>query len=114
MIAYKFLKPDGSSVFTGFKWELPTGRPGPWVESAIEPCRSGIHACRPEHLPLWAGQTLYEVELDGEIVERQTKLIASRMTGRSPSPAPSTNRPHGLGRSCSRSAPSCRPSTSTA
>ena len=53
MIAYKFLKPDGSSFFTGFKWELPTGRPGPGVESAIEPCRSGIHACRPEHLPLW-------------------------------------------------------------
>ena len=24
MIAYKFLKPDSGSVFTGFKWELPT------------------------------------------------------------------------------------------
>jgi hypothetical protein len=60
VIAYRFLKPDGSSVFTGFKWELPTGRPGPWVESAIEPCRSGIHACRPEHLPLWAGHLEFE------------------------------------------------------
>jgi len=27
VIAYKFVKPDGSSVFTGVKWELPTGRP---------------------------------------------------------------------------------------
>jgi hypothetical protein len=53
VIAYKFLKPDS-------------------------PCRSGIHASRPEHLPLWAGQRLYEVELDGEIVEQQTKLAAAR------------------------------------
>lgn len=78
MIAYKFLRRDGSSVFTGFRWPLPNGGPGPWVESEIDPCRSGIHACRPEHLPLWAGQTLYEVELDGEIADQRTKVIASR------------------------------------
>ena len=78
MIAYKFLRRDGSSVFTGFRWPLPNGGPGPWVESEIDPCRSGIHACRPEHLPLWAGQTLYEVELDGEIADQRTKVIAAR------------------------------------
>jgi hypothetical protein len=78
VIAYKFLRPDGSSVFTGFRWTLPNGGPGPWVESTIEPCRSGIHACRVEHLPLWAGQTLYEIELAGEVVEQRSKLIASR------------------------------------
>jgi hypothetical protein len=78
VIAYKFLRPDGTGVFTGFSWPLPNGGPAPWVEATVEPCRSGIHACRPEHLPLWAGHVLYEVELDGEIVEERTKVVASR------------------------------------
>jgi hypothetical protein len=78
VIAYKFLKPDGTSVFTGFGWPPPNGGPGSWVEANVEPCRSGIHACRPEHLPLWAGQVLYEVELDGEVVDDRTKLTAAR------------------------------------
>ena len=78
MIAYKFLRPDGTSVFTGFKWPLPDGGPGDWVEAGPEPCRSGVHACRPSQLPLWAGRVLYEVELDGEIVEEGTKLVAAR------------------------------------
>jgi hypothetical protein len=78
VIAYKFLRPDGTSVFTGFGWPLPDGGPGAWVEGNVEPCRSGVHACRPEHLPLWAGQVLYEVELDGEIVDDRTKVVAAR------------------------------------
>jgi hypothetical protein len=78
VIAHKFLRPDGTSAFTGFAWSLPNGGPGPWVEAVVEPCRSGIHACRPEHLPLWAGQVLYEVELDGDIVDDRTKVIAAR------------------------------------
>jgi hypothetical protein len=78
VIAYKFLKADGSSVFTGFSWPLPQGGPGAWVEANVEPCRSGIHACRPEHLPLWAGQVLYEAELEGDVVEDGMKVIASR------------------------------------
>ena len=63
---------------TGFGWPLPNGRPGAWVDARIDPCRSGIHACRPSDLPLWVGRTLYEVELDGEIVEQPTKVVASR------------------------------------
>ena len=78
MIAYKFLRPDGTGVFTGFSWPLPNHGPGPWVEADVEPCRSGIHACRPEHLPLWAGPILYEMELDGEILEERMKVVASR------------------------------------
>jgi hypothetical protein len=78
VIAYKFLGPDGTGVFTGFSWPLPNGGPGSWVEAQVEPCRSGIHACRPEHLPLWLGRLLYEVELDGRIVEERTKVIAGR------------------------------------
>ena len=78
MIAYKFLRPDGTSVFTGFRWPLPDGGPGDWVAAGPEPCRSGIHACRPPELPLWVGRALYEVELDGEIVEAGMKLVAAR------------------------------------
>ena len=78
MIAYKFLRGDGSSVFTGFRWPLPGGAPGAWVDAPVEPCRSGIHACRPAGLPYWIGRSLYEVELAGEIVEEPTKLVASR------------------------------------
>jgi hypothetical protein len=76
--AYKFLRPDGTSVFTSFRWPLPDGGPGAWVEAEVEPCRSGVHACRPEHLPLWAGQVLYEVELDGEVADDRMKVIAPR------------------------------------
>ena len=78
MIAYKFLRPEGTSVFTGFRWELPDRGAGPWMDARVDPCRSGIHACRVSDLPFWAGRTLYEIELEGEIVERPTKLVASR------------------------------------
>ena len=78
MTAYKFLRPDGTSVFTGFSWPLPNGGPGAWVEAEVDPCRSGVHACRAEHLPLWAGQVLYEVELDGDAVEDRMKVIVPR------------------------------------
>jgi hypothetical protein len=78
VIAHKFLRPDGTSVFTGFRWPLPDGGPGDWVTAGPDPCRSGIHACRPAQLPLWVGRALYEVELDGEIVEDGMKLVAAR------------------------------------
>jgi RNA polymerase sigma factor (sigma-70 family) len=78
VIAYKFLRPDGTSVFTGFSWPGAESLPGPWVEAEVHPCRSGIHACRPEHLPLWAGDVLWELELEGDVVEDGMKLIAPR------------------------------------
>jgi hypothetical protein len=79
LIAYKFLRPDGASVFTGFRWALPEEEPGHWVEGGrVDPCRSGVHACRVADLPFWLGDTLYEIELDGEIVEHRSKLVAAR------------------------------------
>jgi hypothetical protein len=79
VIAYKFLRPDGTSLFTSFRWPLPgDGGPGEWVEASPDPCRSGIHACRAEDLPYWAGRALYEIELDGPIVEEATKVVATR------------------------------------
>ena len=79
MIAYKFLRRDGTAVFSGFTWPLPrSGQAGDWVEAAVDPCRGGIHACRPGDLPYWAGEVLYEVELDGKIVEQRSKVVAAR------------------------------------
>jgi hypothetical protein len=78
VIAYKFLREDGTSLFTGFHWPLPDGGPSAWVDARVDPCRSGIHACRAEHLPYWTGRVLYEVELEGEIVEEPTKVVAPR------------------------------------
>ena len=78
MIAYKFLRLDGTSVFTRFIWPLPDDGPGPWVDAGVDPCRSGIHACRRADLPLWLGRALYEIELEGEVQQEATKIVAPR------------------------------------
>ena len=79
MIAWKFLEPGGKAPFTGFRWPLPDGGPGEWVDAGIvAPCRSGIHACRIRDLPIWMGATLFEMELDGDVVEQERKLVATR------------------------------------
>jgi hypothetical protein len=76
--AYKFLTEDGVGVFSRFAWPLPNGDPGPWVESEVEPCRAGIHACRVADLPYWLAPTLYELELDGTVEELAVKVVAPR------------------------------------
>jgi hypothetical protein len=77
--AYKFLAEDGRGVFSRFRWPLPDGEPGSWVESeVVAPCRSGIHACRPADLPYWLAPVLYEIELDGPIDEQGIKVVAER------------------------------------
>jgi len=48
------------------------------VVESIEPCRSGIHACRAVDLPYWLGLgDLWEVELGGVEVDDR-KLVARR------------------------------------
>jgi hypothetical protein len=78
VIAYKFLRPDGTTIFTRFAWPLPGAGPGAWVEADVDPCRSGLHACRVADLPFWAGQALFELELDGPVAEEATKVVAAR------------------------------------
>jgi hypothetical protein len=78
MIAYKFLRDDGAGVFSGFRWPVPGNSPGEWVEARVDPCRSGIHACRASDLPFWAGRVLYEIELDGEVLVERRKIISPR------------------------------------
>jgi len=76
--AYKFLDADGRGVFSRFAWPLPDGGPGTWVESEVDPCRAGIHACRPAELPYWVAPALFEIELDTPVAEHALKLVAPR------------------------------------
>jgi hypothetical protein len=72
--AYKFLDEGGVAPFTGFRWPL-----GEWVEArGVDPCRVGVHACRVRDLPIWLGRELWEIELDGELVEREWQVVAQR------------------------------------
>ena len=74
MIAYKFLDQDRVAPFTRVRWPGP----GEWVESEqVELCLSGVHACRVVDLPYWLRTELWEVELQGEVVEGE-RLVAAR------------------------------------
>jgi hypothetical protein len=74
VIAYKFLTRGRIGPFSRFEWPV-----GEWVEAgAADPCRRGVHACRIGDLPMWLDDELWEVELDGEIVEQERKLVAQR------------------------------------
>jgi hypothetical protein len=74
LIAYKFLATGGRGRFTGFGWTADT-----WVEAeAADPCRAGIHACRVRDLPLWLDDELWEIELAGDVVEGDRKVVAAR------------------------------------
>lgn len=74
VIAYKFLDEQGAAPFTGFRWPVDE-----WVEAGrADPCGVGIHACRVRDLPVWMGRQLWEIELDGEVVELERKLVAPR------------------------------------
>jgi hypothetical protein len=72
--AYKILDAGGVAPFTRFAW--PEGE---WIEAeAVDPCRSGIHACRPRDLPYWLGPELWEIELDGDVNEQRRKIVGRR------------------------------------
>jgi hypothetical protein len=74
MIAYKFLRAGAVGPFSGYRW-----RPGEWVEAGTaDPCRRGVHSCRARDLPIWLDDELWEVELDGAVVEQERKLVAER------------------------------------
>jgi len=86
--AYKFLAEDGTGVFSRFRWPLPSGGtgllgrfrggPGDWVDAEVDPCRSGVHACRLMDLPYWVTPALFEIELDGALRAEPIKVVAPR------------------------------------
>jgi hypothetical protein len=74
LIAYKFLGAGRVGRFTGFRWE-----PDTWVEaSAAAACRNGIHACRIRDLPIWLDDELWQIELAGDVVTGDRKIVAPR------------------------------------
>ncbi len=74
MIAYKFLDEGRVAPFARVSWP----EPGEWLESeAVELCVSGVHACRVGDLPYWLRPELWEVELEGDVVEGE-RLVAAR------------------------------------
>lgn len=77
MIAYKFLDGQGRGVFSGFGW---TAQPaGTWVETpGVAICREGVHGCRPADLAWWVNEDLWEIELEGDVVEAGRKVAARR------------------------------------
>jgi hypothetical protein len=81
VIAYKFLATGAVGPISGRRWPRPeNGRPGAWIEAhaPITLCRSGIHACLPEHLAYWLHEELWRVELEGPSVGGLDCLIAPR------------------------------------
>jgi hypothetical protein len=74
MIAYKFLRSGRIGPFSAFQWP----EPGVWVHAPEEllVCRRGIHACRPQDLPWWLADDLWEIELAGDVQPDERKIVA--------------------------------------
>jgi hypothetical protein len=73
MRAYKFLAEGATGVLSGFDWPV-----GEWVtvEGELVPTRRGVHACRRRDLSHWLDEELWEVELDGEVLEQERLVLA--------------------------------------
>ncbi len=70
MIAYKFLRRGAVGPFSRVSWPQPgKGEPGDWLK--------GVHACRPQDLPLWIFDELWEVELEPPIQATPTHVTSS-------------------------------------
>ncbi len=80
MRAHKFLAGGAAGRFSGFAWPCPEGgTPGDWVDGgAIDVCASGVHACRVPDLLDWLDDELWEIELDGAVVEGDSMIVAER------------------------------------
>lgn len=81
MRALKFLAEGARGRFSGHAWPLPEGaQPGAWVTALapLTPCLRGIHACRPQDLAYWLDAELWEVELDGAVMQTETMIVAAR------------------------------------
>ena len=75
VIAYKFMDRGQVSPFSRVRWP----EPGEWLESdRVELCVTGVHACRTEDLPYWLQRELWEVELDGDVIEGERLIVARR------------------------------------
>lgn len=80
-IAWKFLDERSTGLFSRFAWPTPdtAASPGAWVVAGdVLPCSAGVHACRIDDLSWWMSAQLWEIELDGRIVDDDRKVVAER------------------------------------
>ncbi len=85
---YKILNKEGRSYKGGeAKWSLPkklkdgTWRPGKWmhaIRGRLIPCENGYHLCYEKDLISWLGESIYEAEYLGEIIEDGNKVVVRR------------------------------------
>ena len=81
MNAWKFLQPGAVGLFSGFAWPTPgAGEPGAWVEVELPVVRAlrGVHAVGTAWMLDWLDDELWEIELDGEIIDEDGLLVAAR------------------------------------
>ncbi len=72
--AYKFLDTAGRAPFTGVEWPV-----GDWLEAdEAAPCRAGIHACRAGDVAYWITNSMWHVEIEGDVVDSVHKVVGRR------------------------------------
>jgi hypothetical protein len=79
VVAYKFLRGGRKSPFLGVRWPAPEDG---WLAAARSASGRGaghpVHACRVTDLAFWIDESLWRVELDGNVTEHRTGLTADR------------------------------------
>jgi hypothetical protein len=88
MKLYKVLDGNGESCHGGDStWSLPTQNengawhPGDWmpeIEGELEPCENGYHVVRFDQLSQWLHTCIFEVEVDGELIEAEDKYVCRK------------------------------------
>jgi hypothetical protein len=76
VIAWKFTRSGAVGPFSGVAWPPA----GDWLHAdggAVTPCRSAVHACAIEDLPLWLDDELWRVELRDPVLRSHGKLAAT-------------------------------------
>jgi hypothetical protein len=75
VIAWKFLGAGRTGPISGFEWPPA----GVWLHAGgteLRTCRTAIHACTAQDLPLWLGEELWTIELIGPVEHAHGKLAA--------------------------------------
>jgi hypothetical protein len=84
MTYYKFLTENNKGSFSGFDYTdyLPkNGKPGKWLPliEDLEMCETGYHACKKADVLEWLNAQMFEVELRGETIVGDNKVVAQQM-----------------------------------
>jgi len=82
---YKILDKNGYSCNGGVcEWYLPekgknnTWTPGKWmpkIKGKLVPCQNGYHLCRENNILDWLGESIFEAEYRGYVLENTDKVI---------------------------------------